>query len=57
MAILDSEGQPVHSGPDAAINRHVGPRHIEGREFGISNIVTSVLASYGGRHDTRGEAR
>jgi hypothetical protein len=45
MAILDSEGQPVHSGPDAAINRHVVPRHIEGREFGISNIVTSVLAS------------
>ena len=42
--------------PEAPINRHVAPRYIEesGREIGVPNIVTSVLASYRG-YDTLGE--
>jgi multicomponent Na+:H+ antiporter subunit B len=42
-------GNPVH--------QHVAPRYLEdsGREIGIPNVVTSVLASYRG-FDTLGEA-
>ena len=47
---------PLYGDPDAPINRHVAPRYIEdsGREIGVPNIVTSVLASYRG-YDTLGE--
>jgi multicomponent Na+:H+ antiporter subunit B len=47
---------PRYGDPDAPINHHVAPRYIEdsGREVGVPNIVTSVLASYRG-YDTLGE--
>ena len=47
---------PHYGDPDAPIHHHVAPRYIEesGREVGIPNIVTSVLASYRG-YDTLGE--
>jgi multicomponent Na+:H+ antiporter subunit B len=47
---------PDFGNPDAPINRHVVPRYIEksGKETGVPNIVTSVLASYRG-YDTLGE--
>jgi multicomponent Na+:H+ antiporter subunit B len=47
---------PRYGDPDAPINHHVAPRYIEdsGREIGVPNIVTSVLASYRG-YDTLGE--
>ena len=42
--------------PDNPVHRHVAPRYVEdsGREIGIPNVVTSVLASYRG-FDTLGE--
>jgi multicomponent Na+:H+ antiporter subunit B len=45
---IGEAGNPVH--------RHVAPRYLEdsGREIGIPNVVTSVLASYRG-FDTLGE--
>lgn len=45
---IGESGNPVH--------RHVAPRYLEesGREIGIPNVVTSVLASYRG-FDTLGE--
>ena len=47
---------PVLGDPAAPVHQHVAPRYIEasGREIGIPNIVTSVLASYRG-YDTLGE--
>jgi multicomponent Na+:H+ antiporter subunit B len=47
---------PHYGDPAAPIHHHVAPRYIEdsGREVGIPNIVTSVLASYRG-YDTLGE--
>jgi multicomponent Na+:H+ antiporter subunit B len=47
---------PDYGDPDAPIHHHVAPRYIEesGREVGVPNIVTSVLASYRG-YDTLGE--
>jgi multicomponent Na+:H+ antiporter subunit B len=47
---------PNYGDPDAPVHRHVAPRYIEesGKEIGIPNIVTSVLASYRG-YDTLGE--
>jgi multicomponent Na+:H+ antiporter subunit B len=47
---------PALGDPNAVANRHVAPRYIEdsGREVGVPNIVTSVLASYRG-YDTLGE--
>jgi multicomponent Na+:H+ antiporter subunit B len=47
---------PNYGDPDAPANKHVAPRYIEesGREIGVPNIVTSVLASYRG-YDTLGE--
>ena len=41
---------------DAPASRHVMPRYIEesGKEIGVPNVVTSVLASYRG-YDTLGE--
>jgi len=47
---------PFYGAADAPSNLHLIPRFIEesGKEIGIPNIVTSVLASYRG-HDTLGE--
>lgn len=47
---------PNYGDPEAPIHQHVAPRYIEesGREIGVPNIVTSVLASYRG-YDTLGE--
>ena len=47
---------PHFGDPEAPIHQHVAPRYINdsGREVGVPNIVTSVLASYRG-YDTLGE--
>ena len=47
---------PALGDPNAIANLHVAPRYIEdsGREVGVPNIVTSILASYRG-YDTLGE--
>jgi multicomponent Na+:H+ antiporter subunit B len=47
---------PGYGDPNAPAHQHVAPRYIEesGREIGVPNIVTSVLASYRG-YDTLGE--
>jgi multicomponent Na+:H+ antiporter subunit B len=47
---------PAIGDPAAVANQHVVPRYIQdsGREIGVPNIVTSVLASYRG-YDTLGE--
>lgn len=47
---------PPVGDPMDPIHQHVAPRYIEesGKEIGIPNIVTSVLASYRG-YDTLGE--
>lgn len=47
---------PRYGDKTAPINNHVVPRYIEksGKEIGLPNIVTSVLASYRG-YDTLGE--
>lgn len=47
---------PDYGDPGAPIHHHVAPRYIQdsGREVGLPNIVTSVLASYRG-YDTLGE--
>ncbi|MGF1640214.1 MAG: DUF4040 domain-containing protein [Rhodospirillales bacterium] len=48
---------PHYGDPSAPIHHHVAPRYIQdsGREVGVPDIVTSVLASYRG-YDTLGEA-
>ena len=53
FATLD---MPSYGDPEAPIHKHVAPRYIEdsGREIGVPNIVTSVLASYRG-YDPLGE--
>ena len=47
---------PSYGDPEAPIHQHVAPRYIHesGKEIGVPNIVTSVLASYRG-YDTLGE--
>jgi multicomponent Na+:H+ antiporter subunit B len=47
---------PPFGDPSAPIHRHTAPRYLEesGKEIGIPNVVTSVLASYRG-YDTLGE--
>jgi len=47
---------PPYGDPDNPVHQNVAPRYVEesGREIGIPNIVTSVLASYRG-YDTLGE--
>ncbi len=47
---------PGFGAPDNPVHRHVAPRYLQesGREIGIPNVVTSVLASYRG-YDTLGE--
>ena len=47
---------PPYGDPEAPIHQHVAPQYIAGteEEFGIPNIVTTVLTSYRG-FDTLGE--
>ncbi len=47
---------PHYGNAEAPIHHHVAPRYLEesGREVGVPNVVTSVLASYRG-YDTLGE--
>lgn len=47
---------PYYGDPNAPANKHVVPRYLEesGKEVGLPNVVTSVLASYRG-YDTLGE--
>ena len=47
---------PHYGDPNAPANKHVVPRYLEqsGKEIGLPNVVTSVLASYRG-YDTLGE--
>lgn len=56
VLITSTFDMPLYGDPNAPIHRHVAPRYIEesGREIGVPNIVTSVLASYRG-YDTLGE--
>ena len=56
VLIYGTFDMPVLGDPAAPVHQHVAPRYIEasGREIGIPNIVTSVLASYRG-YDTLGE--
>lgn len=56
VLISSTFDMPLYGDPNAPIQRHVAPRYIQesGREIGIPNIVTSVLASYRG-YDTLGE--
>jgi multicomponent Na+:H+ antiporter subunit B len=56
VLITGTLDMPAFGDPNAPIHQHVAPRYIEdsGREVGIPNIVTSILASYRG-YDTLGE--
>jgi len=56
LLIYGSLDLPLLGDPNAPANLHVAPRYIQdsGREIGVPNIVTSVLASYRG-YDTLGE--
>ena len=56
VLIYGTLDMPRYGDPRAPIHQHVAPRYIEesGREVGVPNIVTSVLASYRG-YDTLGE--
>jgi multicomponent Na+:H+ antiporter subunit B len=47
---------PQYGDPDAPIHKHVAPYYLteSGKQTGIPNVVTSVLASYRG-YDTLGE--
>jgi len=47
---------PAFGDPNAPVHQHVAPHYINesGKEIGVPNIVTSVLASYRG-YDTLGE--
>jgi multicomponent Na+:H+ antiporter subunit B len=56
VLITSTFDMPLYGDPGAPIGQHVAPRYIEdsGREIGVPNIVTSVLASYRG-YDTLGE--
>ena len=56
VLIYGTLDMPGYGDPGAPAHRHVAPRYIEesGREVGVPNIVTSVLASYRG-YDTLGE--
>lgn len=56
VLISSTFDMPLYGDPNAPVHQHVAPRYIEesGREIGIPNIVTSVLASYRG-YDTLGE--
>ncbi len=56
VLIYGTLDMPQYGEVSAPINSHVVPRYLEesGREIGLPNVVTSVLASYRG-YDTLGE--
>jgi multicomponent Na+:H+ antiporter subunit B len=56
MLVYGALDMPDYGDPDAPIHHHVADYYLEqsGREIGIPNVVTSVLASYRG-YDTYGE--
>jgi len=56
LLIYGTLDMPHYGDPNAPANKHVAPRYIEqsGKEVGLPNVVTSVLASYRG-YDTLGE--
>ncbi len=53
LAVID---MPAYSSASTPIQNHVAPHYLleSGREIGVPNVVTSVLASYRG-YDTLGE--
>ncbi len=57
VLIYGTLDMPHYGDPAAPIHHHVVPRYLEdsGREVGLPNVVTSVLASYRS-YDTMGEA-
>lgn len=57
ILIYGTLDMPPFGDPDNPIHQHVAPRYLteSGREIGVPNVVTSVLASYRG-YDTFGEA-
>jgi multicomponent Na+:H+ antiporter subunit B len=56
ILIYGTLDMPRYGDPQAPAHKHVAPRYINdsGKEIGVPNIVTSVLASYRG-YDTLGE--
>lgn len=56
MLIYAALDMPSFGDPDAIANTHLIPHYLEesGKEIGIPNVVTSILASYRG-FDTLGE--
>lgn len=56
LLISGTVDMPRYGDPGAPIQGHVAPRYLNesGKEIGIPNVVTSVLASYRG-YDTLGE--
>ena len=56
VLIYGTLDMPAFGDPNAPVQAHVAPRYIleSGKEIGVPNIVTSVLASYRG-YDTFGE--
>ena len=56
VLIYGTFDMPAFGDPNAPAQVHVAPRYIleSGKEIGVPNIVTSVLASYRG-YDTFGE--
>ncbi len=56
VLIYGTLDMPAFGDPNAPAQAHVAPRYIleSGKEIGVPNIVTSVLASYRG-YDTFGE--
>jgi multicomponent Na+:H+ antiporter subunit B len=56
VLIYGTMDMPHYGDPKAPIHHHVAPRYLgeSGKEVGLPNVVTSVLASYRG-YDTLGE--
>jgi multicomponent Na+:H+ antiporter subunit B len=56
VLIYGTFDMPLFGAPDNPVHQHVAPRYLQesGREIGIPNVVTSVLASYRA-YDTLGE--
>jgi len=56
VLIYGTLDMPRYGDPKAPVHQHVAPRYLQesGKEVGLPNVVTSVLASYRG-FDTLGE--
>lgn len=56
VMIYGSLDMPLYGDPSGPVHHHVAPRYLNDsmEEIGVSNVVTSVLASYRG-YDTMGE--